>query len=224
LKLHLFTNLILAFLKCVPIITQNISATYKRYSNNGGVVTDPGEITRLLHRWRDGDRSVEQPLFELMLPELRKLAARCLSKERPNHTLQKSALVNECFLKLLGTKKQIDWLNQGHFLAISTRAMRQILIDYARKRGKAIFLPWEIVPESLLKRKNWLEISIIVDCLLDELEKESPTKYQVVVFRSYLGLDTKETAEKLGLTDAIVEHEWHRARKWLYKKLSEEKC
>jgi len=75
-------------------------------------VTDRGDITRLLHRWRDGDRDAESQLFELLMPDLRKIAARCLRGERANHTLQKTALVNECFLKLVKLK-QIDWRTPG---------------------------------------------------------------------------------------------------------------
>jgi RNA polymerase sigma factor (TIGR02999 family) len=186
-------------------------------------VTDPGDITRLLHRWRDGDRDVESQLFELLLPDLRKIAARCMRRERPNHTLQKTALINECFIRLVNLK-HIDWRDRGHFLAIVTRKMRHVLIEYARKRGKYKVLQLEGLPEALLAGRNWLEIAVTVDSLLDELEKESPTKCSVVACRSYMGLSTKETAETLGLTEASVEHEWHRARRWLYQKLSEGPC
>ena len=99
--------------------------------------------------------------------------------------------------------------------------MRLFLIDYARKRGNYKLLPLDGLPEGLLGRRNWLELSVTIDKLLDELEEESPTKCSVVVFRSYLGMSTKETAEKLDLTEAVVEHEWHRGRRWLYERLSE---
>ena len=186
-------------------------------------MTDPGEITRLLRRWLDGDSDAGDQLYRLLKTDLRKIAARCLRRERPNHTLQRSDLVNECLMNLM-TAKKIDWRNRGHFFAIVTVKMRRFLIDYARKRGDYKPLQLEGLPEGLLAGRNWLEMAVAIDKLLDELEEQSPTKCSVVVFRSYLGLTTKETAEKLNLTEAVVEHEFHRARKWLYQRLSEEKC
>jgi RNA polymerase sigma factor (TIGR02999 family) len=185
-------------------------------------VTDPQDITLLLRKWGGGDHEAGEQLFKLLMPDLRKLAARCLRRERPNHSVQRSELINECFLRLLSAK-HIDWRDRGHFFAIVTIKMRRFLIDYAR--GKKIKpLPLDGLPEGLLAKRNWLEIAVTVDSLLNELEKESPTKCSVVTCRSYLGLSTKETAETLGLTEASVEHEWHRARRWLYQKLSEGPC
>lgn len=180
------------------------------------------DLTVLLHKWRDGDPDAEEQLFKLLIPDLRKLAARCLQSERPNHSVQKSDLVHECFIKLLNAKK-IDWRDRGHFFAIVTVKMRRFLIDYARKK-KIKALPLDGLPEGLLAGRNWLEKAVVIDELLDELEKEFPVRCSVVVCRSYLGLSTKETAEKLDLTEAVVEHEWHRGKKWLYQRLSEGKC
>lgn len=184
-------------------------------------MTDPGEITRLLHRWKEGnDPDAESQLFKAMLPQLRKIAARCLRGERRNHTLQQSDLVNEGFIRLRDTK-DIAWLNEGHFLAMATRKMRFVLIEYARRRGKRIRLPLEGIPETLLTQRNWLEIGLIMEELMNELEKEFPAKCSVIVCRSYMGMSTKETAKALNITEATVEHEWFRARQWLFKKLSE---
>lgn len=182
--------------------------------------TSPKDITVLLRKWRDGDQVAGDQLFAELMPDLKKLAARCLRRERPNHSLQRTDLVNECFLKLL-TAKKIDWRDRGHFFAIVTVKMRRFLIDYARKKGGYIPVQLEGLPEGLLSQRNWLEMAVTIDKLLDELEQESPTKCSVVVFRSYLGLSTKETAEKLDLTEAVVEHEWHRGRRWLFERLSE---
>jgi len=185
------------------------------------VSTSPKDVTVLLRKWGDGDQDAGEQLFNDLMPDLRKLAARCLRRERPNHSLQRTDLVNECFIKLLAAKK-IDWRDRGHFFAIVTVKMRRFLIDYARKRGDYKPVQLEGLPEGLLAGRNWLEKVVTIDKLLDELEQQSPTKCSVVVFRSYLGLSTKETAEKLDLTEASVEHEWHRARRWLYQRLSEE--
>jgi RNA polymerase sigma-70 factor, ECF subfamily len=181
-------------------------------------VTDPQDITRLLHQWGAGDHDAGEQLFKLLMPDLRKLAARCLRREHPNHSLQRSELINECFLRLLNAK-HIDWRDRGHFFAIVTVKMRRFLIDYARAK-KIKPIPLDDLPEGLLAKRNWLEIAVTVDGLLDELEKESPIKCSGVTCRSYLGLSTRETAETLGLTEASVEHEWHRARRWLYQKLT----
>lgn len=182
--------------------------------------TNPKDITVLLHKWGEGDQAAGEELFKVLMPDLRRLAARCLRRERLGHTVQKSDLVNECFIKLLNAKK-IDWRDRGHFFAIVVKKMRLFLIDYARKRGNYKLLPLDGLPEGLLAKRNWLEISVTIDKLLDELEQESPTKCSVVVFRSYLGMSTTETAEKLDLTEAVVEHEWHRGKRWLFERLSE---
>lgn len=181
--------------------------------------TGPKEITLLLRQWGDGDQDAGAQLFELLQPDLRKLAARCLRRERLGHTVQKSDLVNECFIKLLRANN-IDWRDRGHFFAIVTVKMRRFLIDYARKRVNYNPVSLDDVPPGLLGVRKELETALMIDKLLDELEKESPTKCSVVVFISYLGMSTRETAEKLNMTEAAVEHEWRRARIWLFKRLN----
>src|SRR5580765_3892423 len=124
------------------------------------------EITRLLHRWRDGDREAEERLFELMLPELRVLAARYLRRERNGHTLQPTALVNEAFLRLAAAKN-IDWHDRGHFLALAARVMRRHLIDHARARPDVHFMALEGLPEYVLSNHTKLEQVVAIDELLD---------------------------------------------------------
>lgn len=189
-------------------------------------MNDPGEITVLLQRLANGDRSVEAELYEKMYPRLRKVAALCLRNERRDrdHTLQKTALIHECYIKAVRQKKPTDWRNAGHFLAISTRMMRQILTDYARWKGPAVLLPLDEIPEALLKGRNWVSLSPALEAYLDELEKESPIMHNVLVFRAFMGCSTKETAELLGITDNVVEHKFHLAKRWLFTKLSEGAC
>src|SRR5215813_2054671 len=117
----------------------------------------PGEVTQLLHKWRSGDREAEGRLFELLLPDLRTIAGRCFRAERPGHTLQPTALVNEAFLRL-AKSKNIDWQDRGHFLAVSARVMRRLLIDHARTRPSVRFLPMEGLPERVLSTRTPLEI------------------------------------------------------------------
>src|SRR5262245_23095633 len=115
----------------------------------GTVASDPGEITQLLHQWRTGDRQAESRLFELLLPDLRKIAGRCFRGERPGHTLQPTALVNEAFLRLAAAKN-IEWRDRGHFFALAARIMRRYLIDHARARPSVQFLPMQGLPERVV--------------------------------------------------------------------------
>lgn len=181
------------------------------------------EITLLLQQWRNGDREAESKLFRTLMPELRKIADRSLRRERRGHTLQRTELVNEIFLKL-EKAKTIDWQDRGHFFAIVTRMMRRYLIDYARSRPKPELLSMEGLPEGLMAGKSKLEVAVAVDELLDELEKEFPRRCNVVVLISYLGLTPPEAAEKLGLSERTVEREWHEGKKWLFERLSREPC
>jgi RNA polymerase sigma factor (TIGR02999 family) len=183
------------------------------------VAPTPVDITMLLQRWRSGDREAESRLFDLLMPELRKIAERCLRRERPGHTLGRSDLVNEAFMRL-AKAKNIDWRDRGHFFAIVTIKMRRFLIEYARRRPKAQLLSIEGLPEVVISGRTHLEVVVMVDKLLDELENESPRTCSVVVLISYLGLSPKEAAENLDLSVRTVEREWHEGKKWLYERLS----
>ncbi len=120
------------------------------------------EITQLLHRWSTGDQDAEGRLFELVLPELRVLAARYLRRERSGHTLQPTALVNEAFLRLAAAK-DIDWHDRGHFLALAARVMRRHLIDHARSRPDVHFLALDGLPEYVLSNHTKLELVVAVE-------------------------------------------------------------
>lgn len=183
--------------------------------------TDPGEITQLLQQWRTGDRQAESRLFQLLLPDLQKIAGRCFRGERPGHTLQPTALVNEAFLRLANAKK-IDWQDRGHFLSLAARVMRHYLIDHARSQPSVRFLPIEGLPEHILGRHSPLELVIGIDSLLDELETESHQRRAVVELKFFLGMTDDEAADALGLTLHTLQREWYRARRWLFERLSAE--
>ena len=189
----------------------------------GHVGSSPEEITLLLQKWREGDHAAESELFRALMPELRKIADRCLRRERRNHTLQRTELVNEIFPNL-ARNKSIDWQDRGHFFAIVTRMMRRYLIDYARRRPKAELLSMDGLPEGLMGGRTRLELAVAVDEQLDELEKQHPRRCSVVVLMSYLGLTPQEAAEKLELSQRTVEREWHEGKKWLYERLSKKPC
>lgn len=187
------------------------------------MATKPEDITLLLQQWRGGNREAESSLFRILMPELRTIADRCLRRERRNHTLQRTELVNEIFLRL-GKAKAIDWQDRGHFLAIVTRMMRRYLIDYARRKPKAELLSMDGLPEGLTGGRTRLELAVAVDEQLDELEKEFPRRCSVVILMSYLGLTPQEAAEKLELSQRTVEREWHEGKKWLYERLGKSPC
>jgi len=185
--------------------------------------TGPGEVTLLLREWRAGDREAEGKLFELLLPDLRKIAGRCFRGERQGHTLQPTALVNEAFFRL-AKAKNIDWQDRGHFLAVAARVMRRYLIDYARARPSVRFLPMEGLPERILASRSPLEFAISMDALLDELENQSHQQRVVVELKFFLGMTDAEAAEELHLSLHTLQREWYRARRWLFERLSAEPC
>jgi len=154
------------------------------------------------------------------MPELRKIAGYCFRGERCDHTLQPTALVNEAFLRLAGLKK-IEWADRRHFLACAARIMRRYLIDYARSDPSVQFLPIEGLPEAALGSRTPLQIVVALNALLDQLEKESPQRCAVVELKYFLGLTDSEAAEILELKLHTLQREWHRARVWLFERLSE---
>lgn len=180
---------------------------------------DPGEITLLLRRWRTGDKDAESRLFELLLPELHKIAGYCFRRERANHTLQPTAILNEAFLRLAAIKN-VEWQDRGHFLALAARAMRRLLIDYARSKPTVQFTPLENLPELIQRDRTPREIQITLSSLLDELEAESAQKRTIVDLKNVLGLTDEEVAESLDLPLRTVQREWHDARIWLFKRMS----
>jgi len=183
------------------------------------VASKSGEITELLQQWRAGDRDAESRLFELLMPDLHKIAANCFRRERPGHTLQTTALVNEAFFRL-AKARNIDWQDRGHFFAIAARIMRRLLIDYARSQPNVEFMPMEGIPERILGRYTQLELAIAVDALLDQLETESPQRRSVVEMKFFLGLTDEEAADALNLTLHTLQREWARARRWLFERLN----
>ena len=177
------------------------------------------EITRLLHQWHSGDRDAESRLFELLMPDLHRIAAGYFRRERPGHTLQPTALVNEGFLRLAAAK-HVDWQDRGHFFVIAARIMRRCLIDHARSRPPGDFLSIEGLPASVLATHSNLEVAIAVDTLLEELAVESRRRCSVVEMKFFLGMNDEEAADALGLSLHTFQREWYRARKWLFERLS----
>ena len=182
------------------------------------MAAEPGEVTLLLRRWQDGDKIAEEQLFQLLLPELRKIAGYCFRRERPDHTLQPTAILNEAFLRLAAIKR-IEWQERGQFLAIAARVMRRLLIDYARSQPTVQFIPLEDLPAMIQRDRTPREIQIAISTLLEELEVEAPQKRTIVDLKNVLGFTDEEVAEALGLSLRDAQRQWFEARKWLYQRM-----
>jgi RNA polymerase sigma factor (TIGR02999 family) len=180
--------------------------------------TPPDDITVLLHRWQAGDLAAQAELYEILMPELRRMAARYLRKERSDHTLQATVLVNEAFLRL-NAGKPIAWNDRRHFLAVTANIMRRYLIDYARGRPEARRLPLEACADGLAS--PWVDCDrvLAIDALLDQLETHSPLQRAVVDCKFFLGMTDTEAAAALEMPVRTLQREWSHARWWLFERL-----
>lgn len=177
-----------------------------------------GEVTMLLERMRAGDPDAAERLAPLVLHELRGLARLYLKSERAGHTLQPTALVNECYLRLVGDQAR-DWKNRGHFIGVAASIMRRILIDYAR-RQKALKRSAGAGEAARREGSGGLSAGqadelMALNEALDRLEEMSPRQRQVVELRYFGGLTSEEAAEALGVSLVTVKRDWLAARAWL---------
>jgi RNA polymerase sigma factor (TIGR02999 family) len=183
---------------------------------------DSGTLTRWLVEWRNGSQEAADRLFAAAYQELRRLAAWHFERERPDHTLQPTALVNELYLKLFAGEP-VEWQNRAHFFAVAAQQMRRILIDHARghraeKRGGGeARLSLDDVDGLTAPREEEL---IELDCALHELEELDPRSARVVELRFFAGLTEKEAAEVLGISVATLKRDWDFARAWLINQLA----
>jgi RNA polymerase sigma-70 factor, ECF subfamily len=184
-------------------------------------MTEPavgGEVTCLLQQMRAGDPAAADRLVPLVLQELRGLARLYLKGERPAHTLQPTALVNEAYLRLVSDQAR-DWQNRAHFIGTAASIMRRILIDYGRQRQR---LKRDVRSNEAGRRgisevlsADQADELMAVDQALDRLEKMNPRQRQVVEMRYFGGLSSEETAEALSVSLATVKRDWVAARAWL---------
>jgi len=180
-----------------------------------------GEITKLLGQLRSGNDSAAAELVPLIYAELHQLAASCMRRERPGHTLQATALVNEAYIRLLG-QREVDWQNRSHFFGIAAQVMRRVLLDYARKHHAAKRGgPHEKfrIDEALLVSDDQLEAVLSIDESLSRLEKIDPRQSRVVELRYFAGLNVEQTAAALGISTATVKREWQFAKAWLQREM-----
>jgi RNA polymerase sigma factor (TIGR02999 family) len=179
------------------------------------------QITQLLSRWGEGDRSALDELTPLVYDELRRLAHRHMSGERPDHTLQTTALVNEAYLKL-ADQAHASWSNRAHFFAVAAREMRRILVNYAlsykaQKRGGGA-AKVELDQVALVAATQSNEV-IELNEALDRLNELEPRKAQIVELKYFGGLTQDEIAEVLKISAVTVRREWRFAKAWLYHEL-----
>ena len=180
------------------------------------------EITKLLQGWQGRDRAALDALLPAVYQELRRLAHYELRNERPDHTLQSAALVNEAYLRLFRMQPP-QWESRTHFFAIAAQLIRQILVDYARRRraGKRgagqVAVPLE--DASQLSRGKGIDV-VLLDDALKALAELDPRKAKVVELRFFGGLTFAETAEVLDVSAVTVSRDWSTARAWLHREMN----
>jgi RNA polymerase sigma factor (TIGR02999 family) len=174
-----------------------------------------GEITLLLHQWRAGNREAENQLFTLVLPNLRRLAHYLMQRERKDHSLQATELVDQIYFRMVAAKER-DWQSRKHFFAIAARAMRRYLIDHARGRPSAEFVALEGFESILPADSGKIDLALTVDRLLDELAETKPEWSMLVEMKFFLGLTDEEAAEALGVKLRTMQRTWSDARRWLF--------
>jgi len=181
------------------------------------------EITRLLVAWGDGDRSALEELAPLVYSELHRLAHHYMSRERPGHTLQTTALVNEAYVRLIDWKN-VRWQSRAHFFAVGAQLMRRVLVDFARDRqylkrgGDARRVSLSEAVALTAERGTNL---VALDEALSALAKVDERKAQVVEMRFFGGLSVEEVAEVLKVSEETVVRDWRLAKVWLRRELDQ---
>jgi RNA polymerase sigma-70 factor, ECF subfamily len=179
-------------------------------------------VTDLLIKFSNGKREAVDELLPLIYDELRRIAANYLRRERSDHTLQPTALVNEAYMKMIDIT-QVSWQNKAHFIGVAANQMRRILVDHARqhnarKRGGEFHIL--TLNEEIDKADEQSADLIALDDALNELAKMDPVKAQIVELRYFGGLTTDETAEVLDVAPITIKRHWKMTKAWLYGQLT----
>lgn len=179
-------------------------------------------VSKLLLNWGQGDQGAREALIPLVYDELRRLARRHLRRERPDHTLQSAALVNEAYLRLI-RQGQPQWQNRAQFFGLASQLMRHILVDHARNRAAAkrgAGAPrLSLDPEIALPRGRDVDL-VALDDALNQLAALDSQQSRVVELRFFGGLSIQETSVVLGVSAATVKREWATARAWLQREIT----
>jgi RNA polymerase sigma factor (TIGR02999 family) len=182
-------------------------------------------VTELLLAWGEGDQAALAELIPLVHGELRRIAARYMARERADHILQPTALVNEVYLRLVNVER-VRWENRAHFMAVAARLMRRILVDFARarrykKRGAGMDLvPFDEATVIEIGRGHDL---LALDDALDDLARVDERQSQIVIMRFFAGLTVEEVASVLNISPATVMRDWKLAKTWLLRELDRTK-
>jgi RNA polymerase sigma factor (TIGR02999 family) len=183
--------------------------------------SDVSEISTLLHAWSEGDASALEKLTPIVYGELHKLASRYMRRERPGHSLQSSALVNEAYMRLVDYNR-MRWQDRAHFFAVSAQLMHRILVEHARrhnlKRGGGV-QHISIDDVAVVGPESDVDLVALEDAM-NALAEIDPRKVQVVEMRFFGGLSVEETAEVLKISPITVKRDWRAAKIWLYRKLT----
>jgi RNA polymerase sigma factor (TIGR02999 family) len=180
------------------------------------------DVTALLHAWNAGDQAAQEKLWAIVFPELKRLAHRYMRDERPDHTLQTGALVNEAYLRLVDWPNA-EWRNKAHFFGMCARIMRQILVDYARSQGyqkRGGHHRIESLDETATLSPTRSEQFVALDEAMQQLAAISKRKSDVVELRFFGGLTIEETAEALRVSRLTVIRDWNFARAWLLAEMN----
>jgi RNA polymerase sigma factor (TIGR02999 family) len=181
----------------------------------------PGDVIQLLRAWSAGDATALDHLAPIVYDELHRVARSHMARERPQHTLQATALVNEAFAGLMDCTR-MEWRDRVHLFSVASRMMRRVLIDYARRFGSRRGAGLKRVPldETAVFGEDLSADFLALDATLDDLAAVDIRKCRVVELRFFGGMTVEETAEALGLSSITVIREWNFAKAWLYRALS----
>jgi RNA polymerase sigma factor (TIGR02999 family) len=185
----------------------------------------PANVTMFLKQLNSGDQNVVAELVPLLYHELRRIASRYLRRERPDHTLQATALVHEAYLRLVD-QTDIQWQNRSHFFGVAAQQMRRVLVDYARahraaKRGGS--LPKISLEDALAISAERTEDLLELDEVLTRLAAIDAQQVRIVELRFFAGLTVEETAELLSVSTATVKREWAMAKSWLSREIQKQR-
>ena len=179
------------------------------------------EVSTLLRAWSDGDRNALDQLTPIVYEELRRLARQYMRRERPGHSLQTSALVNEAYVKLVDCT-HMQWQNRAHFFAVSAQLMRRILVDHARRRNlkRGADVQHVSLDEAAMVGGGRAANMVALDDAMNALAQIDARKAQVVEMRFFGGLSVEETSEVLKISSVTVMRDWRTAKAWLYRELT----
>jgi RNA polymerase sigma factor (TIGR02999 family) len=183
------------------------------------------DVTRILHKIDEGDPEATEKLLPVVYDELRRLASQRLANESPGQTLQATALVHEAYLRLVDTERQQKWDSRGHFFAAAAEAMRRILVENARRKGRIKHGGQQQrveLQDDQPMAETPSEDLLALDEALANFEREQPDKAQLIKLRYFAGLTEEQAAEAMGISRATASRYWTFGRAWLYKEIGSE--